>query len=294
MDDRVLVVGGAADPSLIRLLSHAQRLGVAVRSLLIHPEHTPRLTWDLGTDTLTLDGEPLHPRGVLLRADVFWSRLDARPEAGWRSDAWHATLSAWAHAHPDVRLPNRHAVQLPKPDALLRARRLGLPIPETVITNELELLLAREGAVAKPVAGGGHCHPLDALLRRTPVRDGATAAPATVQARMPGLDVRVYAIGAARFTFALHSDHLDYRLDPHVRVEPYSDLPAHLMGPFDALLQEVGLDFAAADFKQDEAGALRFLEVNNQPMFAAFDDVAGGALSEALLSWLGATGPRRV
>ena len=47
------------------------------------------------------------------------------------------------------------------------------------------------------------------------------------------------------------------------------------------------MDFGAADFKTDpETGELCFLEVNTSPMFAAFDQVAGGKLAEAILETL--------
>lgn len=284
----MLIVGGAADASLCRLALRAASTGVAVRTLLVHPDTTPRVRWDLDTNTLSLDGEPLVVSGVFLRNDVFYGELDARPEAGYRSEAWHDTLAAWARAHPALRLCNRGARWWSKPETLLLARELGLLVPETVITNDLEVLRtwAARGAVAKPVGGGGHCHPLEALLAKTPTREGATAAPAIVQTRMTGREVRVFAVGDARFAFVLHSALLDYRLDPEVRIEALDEVPAEIAGRFDQLLAAMALDFAAADFKAGADGRLRLLEVNNQPMFAAFDEAAGGRLADALLAWL--------
>lgn len=52
------------------------------------------------------------------------------------------------------------------------------------------------------------------------------------------------------------------------------------------LCDRLGLDFAAADFMTDRDGRRVFLEVNSQPMFAAFDRVAGGALSDAIIDAL--------
>lgn len=288
MSGPVLIVGGAADPNLRGLLARAEVLGVPAIGLLIHPDETPRITWDLDADTLVLDGAPIAPRGVFLRADVFWHDLDPRPEVGYRAHAWHAALHGWARAHRGVRLLNRDARSVVKPEALLLARRAGLRVPETIITNDLGILEARgrAGAVAKPIAGGGHCRPLAELLGQTVSRAGATAAPATVQARMPGRDVRVYAVGPARVAFALRSEALDYRLDPDVRIERLEGVPPEVAAPLDRLLAELGLDLAAADLKEDEEGRLRFLEVNNQPMFAAFDRASDGEISAAILRWL--------
>ena len=52
------------------------------------------------------------------------------------------------------------------------------------------------------------------------------------------------------------------------------------------LCNRLGLDFAAADFMTDADGSLVFLEVNSQPMFAAFDRVADGALCNAIIDHL--------
>ena len=51
--------------------------------------------------------------------------------------------------------------------------------------------------------------------------------------------------------------------------------------------QPFHLDEAAADFMRDDAtGEWCFLEVNSQPMFAAFDDVCDGRLCDAMIDHL--------
>jgi hypothetical protein len=54
-----------------------------------------------------------------------------------------------------------------------------------------------------------------------------------------------------------------------------------------ALMNDLGLDFGAADFKRcPETGRHLFLEVNSAPMFSGFDQVLSGALADAILAWL--------
>jgi glutathione synthase/RimK-type ligase-like ATP-grasp enzyme len=59
--------------------------------------------------------------------------------------------------------------------------------------------------------------------------------------------------------------------------------------------QVIGLRFTGLDLKRDAQGTLRFLELNNSPMFLGFDARAGtdiaGALAARLVSWLPATAP---
>jgi hypothetical protein len=50
------------------------------------------------------------------------------------------------------------------------------------------------------------------------------------------------------------------------------------------------MDYGAADFKADpETGALRFLEINNGPMFTAFDRASEGRLTRAMAEHLSAS-----
>ena len=64
-------------------------------------------------------------------------------------------------------------------------------------------------------------------------------------------------------------------------------MPSAIANRLVRLCDRIGLDFAAADFMRDPtSGELVFLEVNSQPMFAAFDLVAGGRLCDAILDGL--------
>jgi hypothetical protein len=63
----------------------------------------------------------------------------------------------------------------------------------------------------------------------------------------------------------------------------FSEVSERLIGLCDML----GLDFAAADFmRHPETGAPVFLEVNSQPMFAAFDKIEDGRMSDAIIDTL--------
>ena len=259
-----------------------------IQTLLIGPDTAPRLTWDLDADTLDLDGAPLAPDALFLRYDVFLAGAPNRENASYRADAWHGTLSAWAGAHPGVRLLNRGARPCSKPEALSLARRCGLAVPHTVISSDGEVLNDRSiaGWVAKPVTGGGHCRPLNEILAETELRQGASAAPAIMQPRLPGPDLRIYGIGARQLAFELRSEALDYRVDVGVKIRALPETPGELAGPLTALAQEIRLDFFAADLKRDSHGAWSFLEINNQPMFAAFDDASDGEICRAILGAL--------
>ena len=118
------------------------------------------------------------------------------------------------------------------------------------------------------------------------MQDGRMAAPAIVQQRLVPPEVRVYAIGDRYFAFNVISPELDYRSTQNCRVEAM-EVPGELTKGFGALLEILGLDFAAADFKTcPETGRLLFLEVNNGPMFAAFDRATNGELCHTMVHML--------
>lgn len=288
----LLVAGGERDPNLPPVLEAAARRGLEVRSLRVGPGAHPRLHWDLEADSLRLEGETLRPRAVFLRHDVFAWLADPREEVADRARAWQDTLVGWLRAHPEVRWLNRHAPRGSgqKPADLVLARRCGLAVPRTVLSNDAAAIgaLAQAlpgGGVAKPVSGGQHCRPLDAALAQAPRQGGALPSPALVQARLEGPDLRVYLVGAERLAFRLAARTLDVREDPEVAPEPVA-LPASLEAPLRALQEAAALDLAAVDLKAPPGAPPVFLECNRQPMHAAFDEAVAGGLSAAILRWL--------
>lgn len=287
----LLIAGGSLDPNLDQLEARARARGLPLCSLRVGPGLHPRVRWDLAGDALLLDGKPLRPSAIFLRHDVFAAMQDPRPAVAERAMAWHTLVSGWALAHDDVRVPNRRSRQYGanKPLALQLARRVGLRVPATAFTNDIAAL--RQGPawprVVKPIDGGALCEPLEDVLARTPEHDGVAAHPAIVQERLEPPELRVYVVGRRLFGFRVISDALDYRSTHRTRVEPAPTLPAALGQALLELAEQLGLDWAAADFKTEPgSGELCFLEINSAPMFVAFDRACEGGLGDALLDWL--------
>jgi glutathione synthase/RimK-type ligase-like ATP-grasp enzyme len=287
----LLIVGGDADPNITALLSAAGRDGVSYRKLLVGKSSHPSLTWDIGSGTLMLDGEPLECGAAFVRHDVFTALHDSQASSQYRALAWHTAVTGWLAAHPEIFIFNRRNLNqvTNKPLVLKLARDCGLSIPQTLITNDPERLtsfLSDEAGVVKPINGGGYCEPLAEALARTPVKDGRVAAPAIVQQRLVPPEVRIYAVGDRFFAFNVISPELDYRSTQNCRVES-TDVPGELTERFGALLAKLGLDFAAADFKTcPDTNELVFLEVNTGPMFAAFDRATNGELCHTMVQTL--------
>jgi hypothetical protein len=294
----LLITGGETDPNVGSLLARARERGIEARALLVGPGTHPSIDWDVDADRLRLDGDEVRPSALFHRYDVFAQLADQRKETGFRASAWYTALHGWALAHPEVRMLNRrYAGQTNKPFMLDLARRCGLRIPHTRITNDLDAL-EREAAsvgpsVAKPLTGGGFAQPLETLLSSTTRRDGRSAAPAFVQQRLVPPEVRIYGVGCGagrrHLAFRVESTALDYRSDDGTKVIDLrqDEIDDDAVAGLGRLMDALEMDYAAADFKTcPDTGRLAFLEINSAPMFVAFDQASGSAVSDAILDFL--------
>ena len=288
----LLIAGGDADPNIAALLAAAERSGVSYQKLLVGKSSHPSLTWDVSSGDLLVEGARFECGAAFVRHDVFTALHDGEASSQYRALAWHTAITGWLGAHPEIFMFNRRNLNqvTNKPLVLKLALDCGLAIPPTLITNDRERLnqfLPANDAVVKPINGGGYCEPLSEVLDRTPVKDGRVAAPAIVQRRLTPPEVRIYAVGERYFAFHVISPELDYRITQNCRVEPLDPPAPELTEPLGKLLDKLGLDFAAADFKTcPESGRLLFLEVNTGPMFAAFDRSNNGKLCDAMIAHL--------
>jgi hypothetical protein len=291
----VLLAGGSRDPHLIHLHRRlAARGGGDVRFLAVGTGADPSLTWDLRSDALVVDGEVISPRAIFVRHDVFSAEVSPRIEVRKRAHAWYAAVMGWLECHAEVRCPNRRSLSRNfwKPAVLREAARCGLAVPETLISNDVPRVQAFAGgrpAIAKPIDGGDYCRRLEDALLFTETRcNGAAASPAIIQPELVAPEIRVYGIAGRFIAFRIGSELVDYRVDPAMTIERVNDVPPELARGLGALMDSLGLDFCAADFKTHPGSReLLFLEINDAPMFERFDEVSGGAIVDAVAHLLG-------
>lgn len=274
----ILVAGGQLDPNIGALLRCVLRRGAPFRDLLVGPDLRPRLRIDLDGG-LQLNGEAIEPGACFVRHDVFLPQRTGRVEDQRAALNWYQAVRGWAASQPSVRLLNRRSrgADPNKYDNLIRAMRLGLAVPSTLIATDPDLD-GSTPSIRKPVAGGELTEIADPLQANLPY-------PFFIQPQLQRPELRVYRVGDEMFGFTLESPDLDYRARQKVELSVYEP-PAAISSRLYALCEDLGLDFAAADFMRDDDGDWSFLEVNAQPMFAAFDRAASGRLCDAIVSWL--------
>lgn len=291
---RLLIAGGDTDPQLVRLLKRAAMHGIPVHCLLTGQSGSPRLHWDIRSNRLLDDGEDVVVEAAFIRQDVFayLKSKDAQDSAAARE--WYVAVSGWLLASPDIHMSNRRFLpcgSVNKPYVLRLALEMGFNVADTFVSNDIPGMnsLHEQGAwVTKPVTGGSYCAELEKYEGRI---NNILSYPQIVQQRLEQPELRVFRIGHAWFGFRVMSDALDYRTSSATRMK-LVEVPGELVEKLACLSDHLGLDFAAADFKTDaQSGELQFLEINTNPMFAGFDQVAAGALSDALLRHLGVLPP---
>lgn len=314
----VLLLGPAADPQLdavgralaARGVPHVKLDGATL------DQGTP-CTWTAQNALLgTLDLLNVH--AVYVRQiPLAWPPLGTRDDtpvvlAGWmtpymlsreREAFWRAVLMAWKDRGIRVlNPPVADRVAQNKPHQLDVARRLGVPVPETCITNDIQALRAfcrKHGDVAvKPLDGGALTQRLGSTVPRAMQR-ALAAAPVIAQRFIPGDDVRLYMLGnrvlsCARIVLKAPAD--DFRADPDYQagraLYERVNLPGTLLGKATAWMRACGLVFAGLDLKRAPGGAFTFLEMNSSPIFMDQQDKTGDDLAGGLAGWLAA--PRRL
>jgi glutathione synthase/RimK-type ligase-like ATP-grasp enzyme len=288
----ILVAGGELDFNLGALLRRMRRRRVKFLSALLGAAHIPRLTIDLAKDRMRLDGRLVRPTACFMRHDVFLTQTLRTAEANAAALNWYIAIKGWELAHDDVRGFNKRAwnADTNKLANLYAAIRHKMKVPRTRLTNEFAA--ARRGLrgplIEKPAAGGELTGAFDALEAKLAAGTPIGRYPRFVQQQMRRPELRVFRVGDELIGFSLTSPDLDYRAALRSRLKP-ARVPAALGEKFYAFCCAIGLDFAAADFMREPKSAeLCFLEVNSQPMFAAFDAVVDGRLCDAIIDHLSA------
>ncbi|MCP1200177.1 RimK family alpha-L-glutamate ligase [Notoacmeibacter sp. MSK16QG-6] len=296
MEDRnlLLIAGGRNDVSLIRLYEEARSAGVDV-AYLDYTQPGIGVTYDPSTARLVVDGRTVNASAVFFRMEYFQHGRSRSREFLEMSHAFYSVVEGWTIANPHIRSFAKGQTRLcalNKPLGLTLAKKHGLTIPRTVISNEAEALsslLQPDAGIAKPVNGGDYVLKGEKAASATSWRKGKAPQPAIVQQRLVYPEYRIYVIGEQSCTFEVRSTDLDYRQRPNYTLRHVPDGPPDptIIPKLRRVADEFGLAFSASDLKTNpQTGQIEFLEINSMPMFAAYDKASGGALNRAILSEL--------
>jgi hypothetical protein len=176
-----------------------------------------------------------------------------------------------------------------KPAALARVQALGLPVPETLLTNDpdgvLDFFSKHRAAIFKPVQGGAHTLRLTEEFLTPENLANLRLAPLTLQQEIKGTNIRVFIIGEQHFACEIASSQIDFR-DDETPIIKKIELPDEVIAQSHAAAQALHLVWAGIDYRRDANGTYYFLEANPSPMFYGFEQASGLPITEALCHYL--------
>jgi hypothetical protein len=302
----IFLCGIPTESSLRLVIEQAQELG------LPHVLFNQRDFADLELELQVIDGRVagwMHLGSMGYRLEGFtgiYTRLmnhDLLPEVEkeppnspkrLHCQAVHNVLVRWFEIAPG-RVLNRTAVvgsNLSKPYQAQIIRRYGFHTPETLVTNDPQLVrefLARHGrliyksvsyirSIVTTVEAGE-------LQRLGSIR----WCPVQFQEYVEGTNVRVHVLDRQVFATAIHTSVTDYRYaylrGEEEELEP-TVLPAETAERCIALTRALGLDFAGVDLKIAPDGRVFCFEVNPCPAFSYFELRSGQPIARAVARFL--------
>jgi hypothetical protein len=205
------------------------------------------------------------------------------------------TLSRWAEVAP-ARVVNRVAPMgsnFSKPYQAQLIRRFGFEVPETLITNDPELVKAfrarHQRIIYKSISGvrsivqtfnDGDMDRLDCIRW----------CPTQFQAFVDGTNVRVHTVGQKVFATAISTDATDYRYahrqgGDHAKLRAV-ELSDDLAEMCVKLSEGLGLAFAGIDLKVTQENRVYCFEVNPSPAFSYYEANTGQPIAQAVAAYL--------
>ncbi|HEU4434264.1 MAG TPA: hypothetical protein VFR51_12860 [Pyrinomonadaceae bacterium] len=205
------------------------------------------------------------------------------------------TLTRWAEIST-ARVVNRVAPMgsnFSKPFQAQLIKRYGFEVPETLITNDPDLVRAfraRHGRVIyKSISGVRSI--VQTLSDDDMTRiDNIRWCPTQFQAFVEGTNVRVHTVGEKVFATAIKTHATDYRYahrqsGDHAALRPV-DLSDDLAEMCVNLSTGLGLAFAGIDLKITPENYVYCFEVNPSPAFSYYESQTGQPISRAVADYL--------
>jgi glutathione synthase/RimK-type ligase-like ATP-grasp enzyme len=207
-------------------------------------------------------------------------------------------LLGWAHAlgRRVINPVGAERAATAKLFQLVTARRLGLTLPESLITNAPDAVRrfaeTPDTDTVFKTHNGADFQMLETRELQTNHLEhlsSLTHAPVIFQRRICGTDVRVTIIDDHVYPVSIHPLHpgaaFDWRLDVAPRYQPY-ELPPAVERQLKTLLRELGLRYGAVDLRVTPAGEHVFLEVNPTGQFLFVEIAVGLPISRAFAAAL--------
>ena len=223
-----------------------------------------------------------------------YGRRPPDPQVAAQVLAFHSLFAMWLEG-ASCRVANRLSVggsNLSKPYQAQLIAAAGLPVPDTLVTNDPSAA-ARFGqdhdeVVFKSVSS------VRSIVRRLDddrraQLERVRSLPTQFQRLIPGTDVRVHVVGEEVFATEIVSRAVDYRYagrdGQDASFRPV-DLPAEVEESCRRVAVALELPFCGIDLRRGPDGDYTCFEVNPSPGYSYYQAHTGQPIAEALVGWL--------
>jgi len=307
----ILIISSELDVHARSVLEAFARRGVDNVHLLDLSDFPTRMQMDMRLDNnghsdfaITLPGDLRVPMEEVTA--VWWRRpqMFRPPETVRKPEDRHFILTEAATAFQGMWQASRalwvnnilrDAAAAHKPWQLALAKRTGLSIPETLITNDPEQARAfwdthRDEVIFKGFTATLHAWRETRRLREADLAFAETIqlAPVIFQRYVPAIvDLRITIIGEQVFAAEAHNEEydLDVRLSTKLEYRPHA-LPPDVEDKLLRFMRQLGLEYGAIDMRVTPEGEYVFLEVNPAGQFLYVEHSAGLPISDAMADHL--------
>jgi glutathione synthase/RimK-type ligase-like ATP-grasp enzyme len=203
----------------------------------------------------------------------------------------HDTLYRWLEITP-ARVVNRASAMgsnCSKPYQSQLIARAGFAVPETLVTNEPDLVcefLGRHGRVVYKSVSGSRSIVQELTSADLARLEDIRWCPVQFQAYVEGVDVRVHVIGEQVFATRVTSEATDYRYAGVDGGEPARlaaiELDDEVAERCVELTRTLGLRFSGLDLRVPEEGNVVCFEVNPCPAYAYYEGHTGQPIAAAV------------
>jgi glutathione synthase/RimK-type ligase-like ATP-grasp enzyme len=297
----VLILGNSEDAHAAHLKQALTQAGATVDYLdtRLFPTRL-RMSWEPETQVgcLTLPGgRRLNFQDI---QSVFWRSwsdvyIPSLKDANQQRIAFNdsiSTLRSLIQACPARWINSWHAYQFhkEKPLQLSKAKQIGVTIPATLISNDVEQVIefaqSQERVIFKPVYGGAHTQLVtESHLDPQRLSLALRLSPVTIQEYIPGTNIRSYVIAGSVYSAEIRSNSLDFREDVEAELIPV-ELPESVQQQCIAITKALMLEWTAIDWRLKPTGEYVFLEANPSPMFLHFEHQTNFPITQQLVKLL--------
>ena len=285
---KILIIGGSKDQEILWIIQLCKLDEQFKIFTLFVDKHINNINWNI-KKKLIINNNIINPDCVYIRQNIHNNNNNEQ----LISRRWHHIIQGWLLLNPKVKVLNRNWLSRfnNKIYNLAIAKEIGFNVDETYISNNISFMkkkLKKKEFILKAI-DNGYCVDANEAISKCITKEInnelISATPAFFQKKLSNPEIRVYWIIDTVWKFKIESIHLDHRVKKDANVSFVKDNNIYFNKLIKKLVDKLGLNYAAIDFKNNNNNEIVFLEINDFPMIAYFDNLIKGKMGNRILEY---------